>query len=90
MNIYIGNLNYKVRENDLKEIFEEYGDVVSVKIITDRQTGKSKGFGFIEMSNHDDANRAIEELNGAELMERVMVVNKARVKRNNAQFNNRY
>jgi len=89
MNIYIGNLNYKVRENDLKEVFEEYGDVVSVKIVIDKQTGKSKGFGFIEMSSDDDANRAIEELNGAELMDRALVVNKARVKKE-GQFNKRY
>jgi len=80
MNIYVGNLNYKVREIELKEIFEEYGDVSSVKIIIDRQTGKSKGFAFVEMENENDGNRAIEELNGAEFMERVLVVNKARVK----------
>ena len=51
MNIYVGNLNYRVREDDLKQVMEEYGTVESVKIIKDRDTGKSKGFGFVEMPN---------------------------------------
>jgi len=80
MNIYIGNLSYKVRENDLKEVMEDYGAVDSVKIIKDRDTGKSKGFAFIEMANDADAQRAIEELNGAEYEGRTMVVKEARPK----------
>ncbi len=82
MNIYVGNLNYKVNEEDLKEIFEDYGTVSSSKIIMDKYSGRSKGFGFVTMDNDDEANKAIEELNGATLEERVMVVNEARPKTN--------
>lgn len=78
MNIYIGNLNYRVREDDLKQVMEEYGIVDSVKIITDRETGRSKGFAFVEMPNDDDAKKAIEELNEAEYEGRQMVVKEAR------------
>ena len=81
MNIYVSNLSYKVDENDLREIFEEYGEVSSVKIITDKFNGKSKGFGFVEMNNADEAKRAIEQLNGGELDGRKMVVNEARPRR---------
>jgi RNA recognition motif-containing protein len=87
MNIYVGNLSYKVNENDLKEIFEEYGDVSSVKIITDKYSGRSKGFGFIEMANDAEANKAIEELNEAELDGRNMRVNQAREKTENNRRN---
>jgi len=82
MNIYVGNLNYKVNEEDLKEIFEDYGTVSSSKIIMDKYSGRSKGFGFVTMDADDEANKAIEELNGASLEERVMVVNEARPKTN--------
>ena len=78
MNIYVGNLDYKVDETDLKEIFEEYGTVSSVKIITDKFTGRSKGFGFVEMENEADAKKAISELNNATLENRAMKVNEAR------------
>jgi RNA recognition motif-containing protein len=74
MNIYIGNLSYKIREKDLQSVLEEYGTVNSVKVVTDRETGRSKGFGFVEMANDDEANKAIQELNGAELDGRTMVV----------------
>ena len=79
MNIYVGNLSYKVRENDLQGVFEEYGQVETCKIVKDRDTGRSKGFGFIEMSD-DAATKAIEELNGAEFDGRTMVVKEARPK----------
>ena len=78
MNIYVGNLNYRVREDDLKQVMEEYGTVESVKIIKDRETGKSKGFGFVEMGNDAQAKQAIEELNGAEYEGRTMIVKEAR------------
>ncbi len=78
MNIYIGNLNYRVREDDLKQVMEEYGIVDSVKIVKDRETGRSKGFAFVEMPNDTDAKRAIEELNEAEYEGRQMVVKEAR------------
>ena len=83
MNIYVGNLDYKVNENDLKGIFEEYGTVDSVKIITDKYSGRSKGFGFITMENQDEANKAISELNGAALENREIVVNEAKPKKDN-------
>ena len=78
MNIYIGNLSYKVRESDLQGVIGEYGEVSSCKIIKDRETGKSKGFGFVEMTDDAAAAKAIEELNGAELDGRTLVVKEAR------------
>ena len=78
MNIYVGNLSYKVRENDLQGVIEEYGAVESCKIIKDRETGKSKGFAFVEMSDDAAATKVIEELNGAEFDGRSMVVKEAR------------
>jgi len=87
MNIYVGNLSYKVDENDLKNIFEEYGAVSSVKIIKDKHSGKSKGFAFIEMADNSEAKTAIKELNGGELDNRKIIINEARPKRPD---NNRY
>jgi len=78
MNIYVGNLSYKVRENDLQGVIEEYGQVESCKIIKDRETGKSKGFAFVEMADDAAAAKVIEELNGAEFDGRSMVVKEAR------------
>ena len=78
MNIYIGNLNTRVKEADLQQVIEEYGAVESVKIIKDRETGKSKGFAFIEMNNDAQAKQAIEELNGSEFEGRTMIVKEAR------------
>lgn len=82
MNIYVGNLNYKVDENDLAELFQEYGSVSSAKIITDKFSGRSKGFGFVTMENDNEAKKAIDDLNGASFENRDMVVNEARPKRN--------
>lgn len=78
MNIYVGNLNYDLQEDDLKQIFSEYGEVVSVKIITDKYTGRGKGFGFVEMSKDEEASKAIDELNEKEVQGRNLKVNKAR------------
>ena len=83
MNIYVGNLNFQVKESELQEIFETYGEVASVKIITDKYSGRSKGFGFVEMENDDEAAKAIKELNGTSLKEREIVVNEAKPKRDN-------
>lgn len=83
MNIYIGNLNYKLSESELEQVFTEFGEVSSVKIIKDKFTGRSKGFGFVEMPNSEEANVAIEELDGAEVGGRNMRVNEARPRRNN-------
>ena len=78
MNIYVGNLDYGLQENDLEEVFSEYGEVSSVKIIKDKFTGRAKGFGFVEMPNDTEAKTAIEELDGAEVNGRNMRVNEAR------------
>jgi RNA recognition motif-containing protein len=66
MNIYISNLSYGVTDADLTELFSEYGEVTSAKVITDRETGKSRGFGFVEMANESEGQKAIDELNEAE------------------------
>ncbi len=80
MNIYVGNLNYKFSDDDLKELFEEFGSVDSANVIKDRDTGRSKGFGFVEMENDEEAEAAIEELDGAEVDGRAIKVNKAKPK----------
>ncbi len=77
MNIYVGSLHFKMSEAELKEIFEEYGEVGSAKIIIDKYSGKSKGFGFVEMPNEAEAKKAIEELNGAEVQGRKIIVNES-------------
>lgn len=81
MNIYVGNLSYKVEENELRQLFEEYGEVASVNIITDKYSGRSKGFAFIEMNDEEQAKKAIEEINQKELDGRQIVVNVARPRR---------
>lgn len=80
MNIYVGNLSYKVSDNDLKETFEKFGEVASAKVITDRNTGRSKGFGFVEMENDSEAQNAIDDLDGTEMDGRTIKVNKAKPK----------
>lgn len=77
MNIFVGSLSFKLTEAELKEIFEEYGEVTSAKIIMDRDSGRSKGFGFVEMPDDNQAKKAIQELNGAEINGRAVVVNQA-------------
>jgi RNA recognition motif-containing protein len=74
--IYVGNINYDANAEDLKELFSQYGEVLSAKIINDRETGRSKGFGFIEMES--GAETAIEELDGKEFQGRRLRVNEAR------------
>jgi len=81
MNIYVGNLDYKVTETQLEETFAAFGAVSSANIITDKFTGKSKGFGFVEMENDDDAAQAIKELNGKMINSREVTVNEARPKK---------
>ena len=82
MNIYVGNLNYRVQEEDVKDVFETYGNVSSVNLISDRVTGRAKGFGFVEMENDQEALDAIENLDGFQLMEREMRVNQAKPRNN--------
>lgn len=78
MNIYCANLAYTCTDDELKDAFSEYGEVASAKIITDRETRRSRGFGFVEMSSDDDARKAIEALNGEEFQGRKLVVNESR------------
>lgn len=77
MNIFVANLNYKVRSENLKEIFSEYGEVTTARIITERGTRRSKGFGFVEMANEEDARKAISALDGAEWEGRTIIVKEA-------------
>lgn len=77
MNIFVGSLPFSIDDADLRESFEAYGTVNSVKIITDKFTGRSKGFGFVEMENDTEAEKAIQELNGASVEGRTIVVNKS-------------
>ena len=78
MNIYVGNLSHEVTEEDLKEAFEVFGEVDTVKVIKDKYTGRSKGFGFVEMPAKAEAQSAIEGLNGKDLKGRSLNVNEAR------------
>ncbi|MBK1831637.1 RNA-binding protein [Verrucomicrobiaceae bacterium R5-34] len=78
MNIYVGNLSYGLSDNDLQNLFAEHGSVASAKIIQDRDTGRSKGFGFVEMPDDGDAQKAIEALNGQSVDGRNLTVNEAR------------
>jgi len=81
MNIFVGSLPFKIEEADLKELFEAFGEVNSVKIISDRETGRSKGFGFVEMADDEAAKKAIGDLNGSEVGGRNIVVNQAEDKK---------
>jgi RNA recognition motif-containing protein len=89
MKIYVGNLSYNVKENELEEIFKEYGEVTSVKVISDKFTGRSKGFAFVEMPNDDEAQNAIRELNEAEFSSRNLKVNEAREPKQNDKYDNK-
>lgn len=79
--LFVGSLPWAVNDEALKEAFEAHGAVVSAKVITDRETGKSRGFGFVEMENETDANNAIQALNGSELKGRNIIVSEAKPKR---------
>lgn len=81
MNIYVGNLPFRTTGPDLERVFAEYGQVDSASVISDRDTGRSRGFGFVEMSNDDEARRAIEELDGYDMGGRKLRVNEAQPRR---------
>lgn len=83
MTIYVGNLNYKIREADLNDLFSDFGEVTSVKIVLDQETGRSKGFAFVEMADDAAANNAISKLNETSFFERNIIVNAARPKEKN-------
>lgn len=78
MNIYVGNLSYGMTESELRDAFAAYGEVASVKILSDRETGRSRGFGFVEMPNQREAEEAIAQLNGKDLGGRSLRINEAR------------
>ncbi|MFZ5907143.1 MAG: RNA recognition motif domain-containing protein [Nitrospirota bacterium] len=78
--LYVGSISFNATEESLRELFSSVGEVESVKVITDQDTGRSKGFGFVEMSSEEDAKKAIEQLNGKTFMERALIVNEARPK----------
>ena len=86
MSIYVGNLSYDVTEDNLNAVFAEYGTVRRVQIPTDRETGRVRGFGFVEMSSEDEEASAIEALDGAEWMGRDLKVNKARPREERGSF----
>ena len=95
MSIYVGNLDYSIEQEDLNEVFAEYGNVKRVHIPTDRETGRVRGFAFVEMESDRDEDKAIEALDGATWMERTLKVNKARPRENRNSFaggrrNNRF
>ncbi len=82
MNIYVGNLSFRSTEDDLRNVFAQFGEVNSVKIITDRETGRSRGFAFVEMNDDEGGNAAIASLNGQDHMGRDLTVNEARPRPN--------
>ena len=91
MSIYVGNLSYEVNQEDLNEVFTEYGTVKRVHIPTDRETGRVRGFAFVEMESEANEDKAIEALDGAEWMNRQLKVNKARPRENRSGGrNNRF
>lgn len=83
MNIFVSNISFKVREQALSELFSQYGEVTSVRIIKDKETKRSRGFGFVEMSSDDDGQKAIDALNGTEHYERAIIVSQAKGKPEN-------
>ena len=94
MNIYITGLNYSINDADLNDLFAEYGEITSAKVIMDRETGRSRGFGFVEMTSDTDGQKAINELNGAEFDQKTISVSVARPReerpRNNGYNSRRY
>lgn len=89
MKIYVGNLSFDTAEEDIRRAFESYGEITSVSLIMDRDTGKSKGFGFVEMASKQEAQAAMDGLNGKELNGRTLNVNEARPKTDSGPSGNR-
>jgi RNA recognition motif-containing protein len=89
MSIYVGNLSYQINQEDLSDVFAEYGTVKRVHIPTDRETGRVRGFAFVEMEAEADEDKAIQALDGAEWMERSLKVNKARPREERSSFGGR-
>ncbi|MBF2054642.1 MAG: RNA-binding protein [Candidatus Sericytochromatia bacterium] len=78
MNIYVGNLSYQTRDADLEDLFASFGEVTSARVVMDRETGRSRGFGFVEMASAEAGDNAIRELDGNDFMGRNLKVNEAR------------
>ncbi|CAN5566827.1 RNA-binding protein [soil metagenome] len=89
MNIYVGNLPYSMGDAELRQSFEEFGAVSNASVVKDKFTGRSRGFGFVEMPDTDAANNAIESMNGRNLGGRPLVANEARPRDERPRFNNR-
>jgi len=90
MNIYVGNLDYSVTEDDLRQAFSEFGQIDSVNIIKDKYSGQSKGFGFVEMPDNSEADAAMKALNGSEMKSRNLKVNQAKPRGDRPQRRPRY
>ena len=90
MNIYVGNLSFNTNDNDLRATFEQFGNVDSARVATDRESGRSRGFGFVEMSNDSEARKAIEGTNGRDLQGRTLNVNEARPREERKPSYSRY
>ena len=90
MNIYVGNLSYKMTDEDLEKLFSTYGSVSEGKIVIDRETGRSKGFGFVEMPNQAEGDEAIKQLDGKEIEGRSIKVNVAKPKEDKPRRSQRY
>jgi RNA recognition motif-containing protein len=86
MNIFVGNLNFQTTEEQLQDLFTNHGDVSSVKIMTDKFSGRSRGFGFVEMPNQAQGESAVEQLNNYTLNSRSLVVNEAKPRENNNRY----
>ena len=84
--LYVGGLPYATTEADLEQLFAEHGTVESARVITDRMTGRSKGFGFVEMASQDEAQAAMDKLNNSQLEGRTLVVNEAKPRENRGSF----
>lgn len=84
MNIFIASLPFRLEEAEIKEIFEDYGEVTSVKLITDRETGKKRGFGFVEMPNEEEALKAIKAMDKTEIYDRTIAVSQAEDRKQNS------
>jgi RNA recognition motif-containing protein len=89
MNIYVGNVDFKATEDQISELFAEYGEVTSVKIVTDRLSGRSRGFAFVEMANESEGKAALQALNGVTVNDRELSVSEARPREENRNFKGR-
>ena len=88
--LYVGNLSFKATDDDLRNLFARIGSVESAQVVTDRETGRTRGFGFVDMATDDEAQKAIEALDGTSFMERILTVNLARPQEKKSQYMHRH